>query len=32
MDNGIKILVFNLSDPDNIPKAVLGEHNGTIVE
>lgn len=32
MDNGIKILVFNLNEPDNIRKAVLGEHNGTIVE
>ncbi len=32
MDNNIKILVFNLDDPDNIPRAVLGEHNGTIVE
>ncbi len=32
MDNGIKILVFNLADPDNIPKAVMGENNGTIVE
>ena len=32
MDNNIKILVFNLDDPDNIPRAVLGEQNGTIVE
>lgn len=32
MDNGIKILVFNLNDPDNITKAALGEQNGTIVE
>ncbi|MBO5021288.1 MAG: UMP kinase [Clostridia bacterium] len=32
MDNGIKILVFNLNDPSNIKKAVLGENNGTLVE
>ena len=32
MDNGIKIMVFNLAEPDNIRKAVLGEQNGTIVE
>lgn len=32
MDNGIKILVFNLDDPDNITRAVLGEQSGTIVE
>jgi uridylate kinase len=32
MDNGIKIMVFNLNDPENIYKAVLGEQNGTIVE
>ncbi|MBE6828137.1 MAG: UMP kinase [Ruminococcaceae bacterium] len=31
-DNGIKILVFNLSDPENILKAVRGESIGTIVE
>ena len=31
MDNGIKIMVFNLDNPDNIRKAVLGEQNGTIV-
>ena len=30
-DNGIKILVFNLSDPENILKAVRGENIGTIV-
>ena len=32
MDNGIEILVFNLNDPMNIKKAVLGEHNGTLVK
>ena len=32
MDNGIKILVFNLDDPDNIVRAMTGEHNGTLVE
>ncbi len=32
MDNGIKILVFNLNDPQNIPRAALGEQSGTIVE
>lgn len=31
-DNGIKILVFNLNDPENIVKAVKGEHIGTLVE
>ncbi len=30
-DNGIKILVFNLSDPENILRAVKGERIGTIV-
>lgn len=32
MDNGIKILVFNLNDPKNIVRAMQGEHNGTLVE
>ncbi|MCQ2450842.1 MAG: UMP kinase [Clostridia bacterium] len=32
MENGIKILVFNLDDPDNIVKAVKGETIGTLVE
>lgn len=32
MDNGIKILVFNLDDPDNIVRAMTGDHNGTLVE
>ncbi len=32
MDNGIKILVFNLNEPENIPNAVMGKNNGTIVE
>ena len=32
MDNGIKVLVFNLNDPQNIPRAALGEQSGTIVE
>lgn len=30
-DNGIKILVFNLNNPDNIVKAVCGENIGTLV-
>ncbi len=32
MDNKVKILVFNLNDPDNIVKAVKGETIGTLVE
>lgn len=32
MDNDIKILVFNLDDPDNITRAAMGDSNGTIVE
>lgn len=32
MDNGIKILVFNLDNPDNIVHAMVGEQNGTLVE
>lgn len=32
MDNEIKILVFNLNDPDNITRAVTGKHNGTLVK
>ena len=32
MDNNIPILVFNLTDPNNIVKAVKGEKNGTIVK
>ena len=32
MDNGIKILVFNLNNPKNITDAMLGNHNGTLVE
>ncbi|MBQ5810851.1 MAG: UMP kinase, partial [Clostridia bacterium] len=32
MDNRIPILVFNLNNPDNIVKAVLGEEAGTIVK
>ena len=31
-DNNIPILVFNLEDPQNIVKAVLGENIGTIVK
>ena len=31
MDNGIKILVFNLNDPDNIVRAAKGETCGTLV-
>ena len=32
MDNGIKILVFNLKNPDNIVSAVTGADIGTLVE
>lgn len=32
MDNGIKILVFNLNDPDNIVSAITGANIGTLVE
>lgn len=32
MDNGIKILVFNLDNPDNIVSAVTGETIGTLVK
>ncbi|MBR5923538.1 MAG: UMP kinase [Clostridia bacterium] len=32
MDNGIKILVFNLNDPDNIVSAMTGAAIGTLVE
>lgn len=32
MDNNIPILVFNLNDPENIVRAMLGESNGTIVK
>lgn len=32
MDNNLPILVFNLSDPHNIVKAVLGQNIGTIVK
>lgn len=32
MDNSIEILVFNLNDPENIVKAVVGKHNGTLVK
>ncbi len=32
MDNNIEILVFNLNDPENIVRAVLGKHNGTLVK
>ena len=32
MDNHIPILVFALSDPENIYRAVCGEKIGTIVE
>ncbi len=31
MDNNVPLLVFNLNDPKNIVRAMLGEHNGTIV-
>ena len=32
MDNHIPILVFALSDPENIYRAVSGEKIGTLVE
>ena len=32
MDNGIKILVFNLNNPDNIVSAMTGASIGTLVE
>lgn len=32
MDNEIPILVFNLSDPDNIVRAIKGEQIGTVVK
>lgn len=31
-DNNINILVFNLNDPDNIIRAVMGENIGTLVK
>ena len=31
-DNKMPILVFNLSDPENIYRAVCGENIGTIVK
>lgn len=32
MDNGIKILVFNLDNPDNIISAITGKEIGTLIE
>lgn len=32
MDNGIEILVFNLDDPENIVRAMVGEPIGTVVK
>jgi len=32
MDNNIPILVFDLKNPDNIIKAIMGEKIGTIVK
>ncbi len=32
MDNSIEIRVFNLNDPDNIVRAVVGENIGTVVK
>ena len=32
MDNDVQLLVFPLSDPDNIKKVILGEKVGTIVK
>ena len=31
-DRDINILVFNLNDPDNIVRAVMGEKIGTLVK
>ncbi|MBO7218040.1 MAG: uridine monophosphate kinase, partial [Clostridia bacterium] len=31
IDNGIKILVFNLNDPENLVRAMEGEEIGTLV-
>ncbi|MDL2327973.1 UMP kinase [Ruminococcaceae bacterium OttesenSCG-928-A11] len=31
-DNNIKMLVFNISDPENIYRVIMGENIGTIVE
>ena len=31
MDNDIKLVVFNLSEPGNIKRAALGEKIGTVV-
>lgn len=31
-DNHIKMLVFNISDPENIYRAIIGEKVGTVVE
>ena len=31
-DNNMPVLVFNLEDPENIKRAVLGENIGTIVK
>ena len=31
MDNDIKLVVFNLSEPGNIKRAVMGEKIGTVV-
>lgn len=32
MDNGIEILVFNLDEPENIVRAMVGESIGTVVK
>ena len=31
-DNSIKVLVFNILEPDNIKKAVFGENIGTLIK
>jgi len=31
MDNALPILVFNMETDDNIERALMGEHVGTIV-
>ena len=32
MDNGLPIHVFNLNDPENVRRVVMGEHVGTVVK
>ena len=32
MDNGLPIHVFNLNDPENVRRVVMGEHVGPVVK